>query len=122
MMTLEETEGAQRDAGNRLFGFIEGLAAEAPRLVGSGQAYGAPSDRGVFVYLTFVSRNPRKNPRASIHIMARWDDRLEGDGVVRGSNWFGDVSADLVIQPERMEEVARAARFIRDAYKFRRGG
>jgi len=83
-MTLEETAGAQRDAGNRLFGFIEGIAGEAPRLVASAQAYAAPSDQGVYVYLTFVSRKPRKNPPASIHVMARWDERLDDEGVVKG--------------------------------------
>lgn len=120
-MMLEETSGPLRVLGEWLFDLVRGLTGEEPQPIRSGGWYRARSDRGVFLYFRFTGGRARKFPRHSIHLVAKWDEHLDGNGVERGNNWFGsDPSADLALRPEAAGHVRAAEQFVRGAHELRR--
>jgi hypothetical protein len=122
-MMLDETSGPLRVLGEWLFDLVRELTGEEPQPISSGEWYRARSDEGVFLYFRFTGGRARKYPRHSVHLVAKWDEHLNGDGVERGNNWFGSgPSADLALRPEVAGDVTAAEQFVRRAYELRRSG
>ena len=122
-MMLEETSGPLRVLGEWLFDLVRELTGEEPQPIASGGWYRARSDHGVFLYFRFTGARARNYPRDSIHLVAKWDEQLDGTGVKRGNNWFGsDPSADLALRPEVPGDVPVAKQFVRRAFELRRRG
>ena len=119
-MKIEETSGALRILGERLFALCEELAGVVPQRLASQDWYRATSEKGVFLYFRFVSERARKHPPLSVHLLTWWDDHFVGEqeGIVRGNNWFGShPSAELTVLPD---QGALAEKFVRRAFELRR--
>ena len=122
-MMLEQASGPLRVIGEWLFDLVRELTGGEPQQIRSGGWYRARSDHGVFLYFRFTGARVRTYPPGSIHLVARWDDHLEGGGVTRGNNWFGShPSADLAVRPEDPDSLAFAEQFIRRSFQLRRRG
>lgn len=116
-MMLEETSGSLRILGEWLFDLVRELTGGEPQPIPSGGWYRARSAHGVFMYFRFTGARARKYPRDSIHLAAKWNERLVECGATDGNNWFGrHASADLAVRPEEPGDLAPAEKFVRYAF------
>ena len=117
-MQLEQGREGLRELGEHLFRIVEELTGSRPQWQPTGDWYPASSPAGAFLYFKFVGDRARVRPPQSVMLNARWDDRLGCNLSERGNNWWGEPSADLVVQPGVPEQLARAEAFIRQAYQL----
>ena len=117
-MKIENTTGQLRALSDRLFSLIEELSGERPHLVGNTEWYRAQSTDGPFVYLRLVGERARTLPPNAVHLATKWDDSLANTQVVPGNNWYGERSADLVVQAAKADDIGPAEAFIRTAFRL----
>ena len=87
-MILEKTTGELRRSSERIFNLIEELTGIRP-YVRESAWYRAENARGrAFLFMRLVGVRAKRNPPNSLHLAARWDERLLQFRVVERTNWF----------------------------------
>ena len=112
-MKREDVSGELLAAANQLFGVVEEITGAEPQMSGKDRYKACVPDRDA-VYISIIERGGSKNPPHSIWLHTGWNDRLAGEMIQEGDNWYGDQrSAELTVLAGRPQEVARAEVFIR---------